>query len=415
MFEIALKISTCRICKSAKIETVIDFGELALTGVFLQDGSLVRNAPLVLVRCGNCGLVQLGHNYQQSDLYGESYGYESHLNKSMKEHLQQKARILEKKFLQGHENPVVVDIASNDGTLLAGYVDSGIKKIGIDPLIDVVSDCYPESALKIIDFFSSLAYWKNFELPANLVTSLSVIYDLNDPMNFAREVNEILIEGGIWHFEQSYLPTMITTTSYDTICHEHLLYLSLHDIQTILSQSGFQIHEVSLNSVNGGSIAVTAIKTSKSVEQDPFVAFLLNSERCEGITDGRSIFNFAKAYLRHSQELKELISEYRKLGCDVIGFGASTKGNVLLQAAGLDWRDIRAIGDVNSRKFGKTTPGSCIPIVAEDELISNSHEKTVAIVLPWHFREGLIRKLEPYLSKGGKLVFPLPQIEVVSN
>ena len=413
--EIALEITSCRICKSAEIKTVIDFGELALTGVFLEDGNSVRNAPLVLVRCGDCGLVQLGHNYQQSELYGESYGYESHLNKSMKDHLQQKARILEQKFLQVYQNPIVVDIASNDGTLLAGYMDSGIKKVGIDPLIDVVSDCYPDSALKINDFFSSWVYWKNLEIPANLITSLSVIYDLDDPMNFAREVNEILIEGGIWHFEQSYLPTMIMTTSYDTICHEHLLYLSLHDIQTILSQSGFQILEVSLNSVNGGSIAVTAIKTSKPIKQDPFVAFLLNSEACEGITDGSSIVNFSKAYLKHSQELKELISEYRKLGCDVIGFGASTKGNVLLQAAGIDSSDIRAIGDVNSRKFGKETPGSCIPIVPEDELISNSHEKTVAIVLPWHFREGLIRKLEPFLSKGGKLVFPLPQIEVVSN
>ena len=388
---------------------------MALTGVFLDNGNLVQNAPLLLVRCTKCGLVQLGHNYQQSELYGQSYGYESHLNKSMVDHLQQKARVLEKKYLHGKSDPVSVDIASNDGTLLAGYVDNRILKIGIDPLIDIVSDLYPPDTLKIRDFFSAAEYWKHCVKPASLVTSLSVIYDLDDPVSFAKEINKILDDDGVWHFEQSYLPMMIKTTSYDTICHEHLLYLSLHDIKKILSESGFQILDASVNQVNGGSIAITAIKTSRHIVEDPFVSLLLKSEVIDGIVNGTAIQTFRKAYLEHSHALKELISSYRNSGFDIIGFGASTKGNVLLQAAGLDFRDIRALGDVNFRKFGKETPGTCIPIVSENELIATSHALTVAIVLPWHFREGLIRKLESYLSKGGRLIFPLPYIEVVST
>jgi hypothetical protein len=396
------------------LSIVIDFGELALTGVFLEDGNKVQAEPLLLCRCGNCGLVQLGHNYSQLALYGDSYGYESHLNKTMVNHLQQKARVLEKKYLSHLTNPIVVDIASNDGTLLSGYKDSSITKIGIDPLLDIVSNCYPAETIKIGEFFSSSVYWSHLASPSNLVTSLSVLYDLNDPVSFAKQINEILIEGGIWHFEQSYLPLMIDATSYDTICHEHLLYLSLHDIQRILGLSGFRILDASINGVNGGSVAVTAIKTNKAIPLTPFVEFLLSSEIENGIVDGTKISKFAVDYLKHASDLNELVTQFKLSGADIIGFGASTKGNVLLQSAGLNFGVIRAIGDINTRKFGKQTPGSCIPIVPESELIDAAGDSTVAIVLPWHFREGLINSLETYLSKGGKLIFPLPRIEVVS-
>ena len=414
MSKIATKVLLCRVCGGSSLNVVVDFGELSLTGVFLEDGNEVQREPLVLCRCGDCGLVQLCHNYSQLALYGDSYGYESHLNKSMVSHLQQKARVLEKKYLAGITNPKVVDIASNDGTLLSGYLNSAITKIGIDPLLNIVSNCYPAEAIKIGEFFSSSVYWDHLAGPSNLVTSLSVLYDLNDPVSFAKQVNEILIEDGIWHFEQSYLPLMIEATSYDTICHEHLLYLSMHDIQRILDISGFRILDASINGINGGSVAVTAIKTNRAVPPTPFVDFLLSSEIENGIVDGTRIASFAINYLKHASALNNLINKYKLSGADIIGFGASTKGNVLLQTAGLNFEDIRAIGDINTRKFGKQTPGSCIPIVSEKELIDAAGDSTVAIVLPWHFREGFINSLETFLSKGGKLIFPLPRIEVVS-
>jgi hypothetical protein len=141
---------------------------------------------------------------------------------------------------------------------------------------------------------------------------------------------------------------------------------------------------------------------------------LLSSEIENGIVDGTKISKFAVDYLKHATDLNELVTQFKLSGADIIGFGASTKGNVLLQSAGLNYGVIRAIGDINTRKFGKQTPGSCIPIVSESELIDAAGDSTVAIVLPWHFREGLINSLETYLSKGGKLIFPLPRIEVVS-
>jgi hypothetical protein len=161
----------------------------------------------------------------------------------------------------------VVDIASNDGFLLQGYTVAG-SYVGIDPLLDNFSDYYPPAAIKIKDFFSSSTYFESTKTKAHLVTSLSVLYDINDPIQFATDVHSILEDEGIWHLEQSYVPLMVDTLSYDTICHEHLTYLRLKDIQEILTRTGFQIIDVSLNSINGGSIAVTAIKTKVANNND---------------------------------------------------------------------------------------------------------------------------------------------------
>jgi len=405
----------CRICKSVNFQEVIDFKEMALTGVFLELGSSVPIAPLRLVRCKSCNLVQLGNSYDPRVLYGESYGYESHLNSSMVHHLQQKARILEKRFLGSLENAIVLDIASNDGTLLSGYQGSQLTKVGIDPLINLVTDCYPSNSIKIPHFFSSAAYFNTLKMPANLITSLSVIYDLEDPVKFAAEVYEVLSDGGIWHFEQSYLPLMIETNSYDTICHEHLLYLTLSDINRILSEAKLQILDASINHINGGSIAVTAIKSTSRVTASPFVDHLLSEERTSGILDGSKVNSFAENFRDHASNLKNLLVKYKDLGFDLYGIGASTKGNVLLQAAGIDQDLILAVGEVNSRKFGKQTPGSSIPIVPEASVLTSPYENKLLLVLPWHFRENLLPKLEDFLGGGGKLLFPLPRIEIVSS
>ena len=406
-------LADCRICDSTQLETVMDFGNLALTGVFFDSGIEVDLAPMELGRCQDCGLVQLLHNYELESLYGTSYGYESHLNGSMRDHLSRKARMLEKRFLTDIAAPVVVDIAANDGFLLQGYSKVGTY-VGIDPLMENFSDFYPSEAIKIKDFFTRKTYFDSTELKAHLVTSLSVLYDINDPIQFAKDINSILLDEGIWHFEQSYLPLMVDTLSYDTICHEHLTYLRLTDINEILSKSGFQLLDVSLNSVNGGSIAVTAIKSKKHLEPNPFVNHLLRVEENNGFVSGKAIHDFATKAEQHRQDLRTLLSEFGFRGYTIVGLGASTKGNVLLQWLGLTRDEITSIGDINPRKHGKQCPGSGVPIVSEAEILAAANEKTIALVLPWHFREGITRNCEELLNKNGRLLFPLPRIEIVS-
>ena len=415
MSSLATVNKECRICRSSHLQNVIDFGDLALTGIFIENGADVPTAPLSLMQCNSCKLVQLGHSYDQKTLYGESYGYESHLNSSMVRHLKQKARVLESKYLKEINKPIVLDIASNDGTLLSGFTIPKIVKVGIDPIIEIVQDYYPEDAIRIPKFYSSEEYFKVIPKQANLVTSCSVIYDLEQPIEFARDIYRILEDNGIWHFEQSYLPLMIETNSYDTVCHEHLLYLSLHDIVKILESANFQIIDVSINGINGGSIAVSAIKSKKVVNPSPYVEYLLNLERLSGIKDGSRIKTFAKESSLHADQLASLLSDYRKKGFKIIGLGASTKGNVLLQWGEINRGLIDAIGDINPRKFGMQTPGTCIPIYSEESLLANPSKDTIALVLPWHFRENLLPRLEKFLSDGGNLLFPLPRIEMVSS
>ena len=411
---IAIKNFLCRICNSRDREEILNFGDMALTGVFTQNGAGVPEAPLCLIRCLDCGLVQLAHTYESSSLYGETYGYESHLNNGMALHLKRRAKILESKYLSQLPNPIIVDIASNDGTLLSGYENPNSKLVGIDPLISVVSDYYPVGATKIPHFFSASAYRERGLSKANLVTSMAVLYDLESPATFASDIYEILDEGGIWHFEQSYLPTMIKTLSYDTICHEHLLYLSLHDILRIAQESGFQLLDASLNSSNGGSISVTAIKSGLQIDSSPFVKYLLQKEISEGLADGSMIRDFALQAKEHKNQLRELIKNYQEAGFLINGLGASTKGNVLLQWLGLDSTVISSIGDVNPRKFGKQTPGTGILIVPEQIILQEANSKSLTLVLPWHFRDGIISKSTSLLERGGSLLFPLPQIEVVA-
>ena len=412
---VGTNIKSCRMCGLSDLSLLLDLGSLSLTGVFLSPTENDNRAELALGKCNNCNLVQLMHSYPSNLLYGSSYGYESHLNPSMVKHLSTKAKILQNKYIR-KKDAVIVDIASNDGTLLSAYSGDDLKLVGIDPLINTFSDLYPKSVLKIGDFFSAKSYWEKTSLSADLVTSLSVIYDLENPLSFARDVWEILSDQGIWHLEQSYLPSMVETTSYDTICHEHLLYLSLHDIKLLLEEAGFSIVDATLNSINGGSIAVTAKKTRLHVNSDPNIEFLLMREIEMGLTTGEMMEKFVSNSFSHKKNLVNLISAYRDAGYEIFGLGASTKGNVLLQWAGLDTTFIKSIGEINPKKFNKVTPGTRIPIVAEHEVLNiEVDSKRLSLVLPWHFKPVIMERAESYLSKGGKLLFPLPSIEVVGN
>ncbi len=415
MDPISKVIDACRLCGASNIEILLDFGNISLTGLFLKENEAVPKADLTLANCLNCNLVQLNHTYPKDILYGANYGYESHLNSAMLDHLHAKAKMLSKKYLETGEK-IVVDIASNDGSFLSGFEDSRIKKVAIDPILDNLTNHYPTNTIKISDFFSAEIYWKNMNKPASLVTSLSVLYDLDQPLLFAKDVYEILEENGIWHLEQSYLPSMVDTTSYDTVCHEHLLYLSMHNLKTILETTGFSIIEVSINDVNGGSIAVTAIKNKiLRVLDDPFVNFLLKQEVDNGYTTGRAMHQFTEKAFKHREDLVSLIHDYKQLGFDIFGLGASTKGNVLLQWAGIDNHIIESIGEINPRKFGKVTPGTNIKIIDESIILDKVAKQSgiISLVLPWHFRNGIISRSEKYLSNGGKLLFPLPKIQSV--
>ena len=240
-----------------------------------------------------------------------------------------------------------------------------------------------------------------------------MFYDLESPIDFARQIESVLAHDGIWHFEQSYMPSMLRTNSYDTICHEHLEYYSLGVVRKILDESGLKIVDVVMNSVNGGSFAVTAAKKDNAgIRQNHAVIdWLLDQEDRMGLNTPRPYREFEERVFRHREDLTRLIRSLNADGKKILGYGASTKGNVTLQFCGLNKEDIPAIAEVNVEKFGCFTPGTHIPIVSEEE--ARAMKPDYFLVLPWHFKEGILRREKEFLANGGRMIFPFPEIEIV--
>ena len=407
------EIEECRVSKSKNLVPVLSLGEQYLSGVFPSEkDNAVSKGPLDLVWCPDSGLLQLKQSYSLEEMYGDNYGYRSGLNQSMVDHLTKKAQYLEK--LCGlSSNDLVVDIGSNDATFLKAFDIKNITRVGVDPSGDKFRQYYPEDIELIDEFFPSSTFKKKYKnKKAKLITSISMFYDLEDPLDFIENINEILDDNGVWHFEQSYMPSMLRTGSYDTICHEHLEYYSLSVVKNMLELSGLIIIDVKFNDVNGGSFSVTAAKKTSSLKSDNvLISWLLMQEERMGLDTPRPYREFENRVYNHRKNLVDLICSLNADGKLIVGYGASTKGNILLQFCGLSEKEIPFIAEVNQDKFGKMTPGTNIPIISEEE--ARKMQPDYLFVLPWHFKNGIISKERAFISNGGKFIVPLPEIQII--
>jgi len=409
-----VEINACRVSGSKNLVTVLDLGHQALTGVFPSDSATpVTVGPLQLVWCPDSGLLQLKHSYAASEMYGDNYGYRSGLNQSMVAHLTDKVAYLER-MVAPRPGEVIVDIGSNDATTLKAYKSPGLERVGIDPTGRKFAEFYPADVRLVPDFFSADAYRSvQPNKPARIVTSIAMFYDLEAPIEFARQIESILADDGVWHFEQSYMPSMLRLNSYDTICHEHIEYYSLGVVKTILEAAGLRLLDVAMNGINGGSFAVTAAKSSnRSLKTNSAVVdWLLAQETRMGLATPKPYRDFEERVFRHRDDLTRLIRALNADGKRVLGYGASTKGNVVLQFCGLTAKDIPAIAEVNAEKFGRVTPGTHIPIVSEKDALAMKPD--YYLVLPWHFKDSILRREKEFLAQGGKFIFPFPEIEII--
>jgi len=408
------KIEQCRICGNTNLARVLDLGEQMLTGVFpAERGADVTVGPLCLVKCVGeqaCGLLQMEHSYSLGEMYGDNYGYRSGLNASMTAHLAAKVERI-RNLVHLKRGDLVVDIGANDGTTLGCYPEGlGLDLVGVDPTGTKFRQYYEPHIQLIPDFFSGALVEAKFPgRKARVVTSFSMFYDLEAPMDFMREIHRILADDGVWVFEQSYMPTMLATNSYDTVCHEHLEFYALKQIQWMAELIGFQIVDVEFNEVNGGSFSVTV---TKATDPSPTaaVAALLADERAAGFDSLEPFAAFAERVARSRDTLIGFIDRAHAEGKTVAALGASTKGNVLLQYCGLTPDRVLAVGEVNPEKFGRFTPGTWIPIVPERELLERRPD--YLIVLPWHFR-AFFERAPAFHDR--RLVFPLPELAVIGD
>jgi hypothetical protein len=414
------EIRACRVCDNTHLDPILHLGTQYLTGVFPKTIAASRRlskGPLELVRCAaqgdteSCGLLQLRHSYLAPEMYGDSYGYRSSLNRSMVEHLHGKVERLLHRVPVG-AGDCVLDIGSNDGTLLGAYPATAMR-IGMDPSAEKFRKYYPPGVHLITDFFSAERFFEAAAgRSAKIVTSIAMFYDLEHPMDFVHQVRKVLADDGIWVFEQSYMPAMLETGSYDTICHEHVEYYALAQIKWMLDRAGMRIIDVEMNTVNGGSFSVIAAKHAAShASNEGAIARILEAERAAGLDCAAPYERFLKLIVRHREELVDVVRGIKGRGQTILGYGASTKGNVILQYCGLTAADLPCIAEVNEDKFGAYTPGTDIPIVSERE--AKAMRPDFLLVLPWHFRDNILQREQSFIAGGGKLVFPLPSIQII--
>lgn len=407
------EIAACRMTGSDRLASILDLGTMPLTGVFPATPQVdVPGGPVELVLCLDGGLVQLRQSYDPSLMYGQNYGYRSGLNGAMVRHLTDITKALDRRCPTA-EGDVILDIGSNDGTLLGTYPRRGQFFLGMDPTVVKFGEFYPTHVRAVPSFFSEEEYRRHCgQRQASLVTSIAMLYDLDCPRAFMQQVANILAPEGLWYTEQSYLPAMLHQCAYDAICQEHLEYYGLTQLQWLAKQAGLRIIDAAQNDTNGGSIAVVFAHAESSHHgNSALVNLLLQQEADRGLGTPSAFMAFRVAVDCHRRELPAFIRALRADGKTVLGYGASTKGNVLLHACGLTVEDLPCIADVNVDKHGRVTPGTHIPIVSEAE--AHAMKPDYFLVMPWHFQSFIVERERAFLERGGKLIFPLPTINVV--
>jgi C-methyltransferase C-terminal domain/Methyltransferase domain/Putative zinc binding domain len=412
---------SCRACGSPALSPVTDLGEQYLQGSFVKPGKPYppdRRIPLTLVRCDPtrdehaCGLLQLLHSTPPRVLYS-SYWYRSGTNNTMQVHLKEIAAEATK--LVDRPGARALDIGSNDGTLLSAYPESYLR-VGIDPS-DIASETADDLTIVQDLFPSAELEARTGGAPFDIITSIAMFYDVEDPVRFVTEVKKMLTPTGIWIFEVAYMPTMLEQNAYDVICHEHLEYYSLGVLEYILERAGMRVFEASLNSINGGSIRCLATHSDNyagnTAEGSRQLDVLRQREFELELDTDRPYSAFQSRIDAHREELRALLRVIKQSGQSIHVYGASTKGNVLLQWCGIDHSIIDCAADRNEEKHGARTLGTDIPIVSEEE--SRAMKPDYYLVLPWHFREEFLERERETIQAGVKMIFPLPTIEVVSR
>ncbi len=416
---LAPKIARCRVCGNADLIPCIDIGEQYLSSVFPENLDYRENAvkyPLDLVMCRKyertCGLVQLGHRLDLTAMY-DAYPYTSSTNSSM-------ARILENVAESGKaqknvkSGDVILDIGGNDGTLLSFFRNEPFTLINIDPAKNVVSLLDSPNYISVRDFFSAGAFRLVSEKKAKLVFSIAMFYHLDDPLKLARDAAACLDDEGVWIIQMAYLPAMLRTNMYDNIVHEHAGYYATLHMQWLMEQAGLEVFDVMENDVYGGSFRVFVKK--KGCAKFPQTERLhanLRKEVEEGLYELSTYQQFMQRIEKTRSDLQALCKKIKAEGKTIWVYGASTKGNTILQYCGIGKNEIVAAADSNPFKHGKYIIGSDIPI--KDEAEMRAAKPDYLLSLPYSFTEGFMKREAGLMAQGTQFIVPLPEVQVIGG
>lgn len=413
-------IFSCRVCGRGGLVSILSLGEQYVSDFVSSEHEQGVKVPLELVLCeeksGGCGLLQLRHTTPPDIMYSH-YWYLSGINESMRLALADVADCAGK-AARLSPGDMVLDIGCNDGTLLRSYKAQDLELVGIDPAKNLPQHSSNGTSKIINDYFSAKAVQEYYpERKAKVITAIAMFYDLDDPNSFVKDVAGLLHPEGVFVIQMSYLPLMLRTNAFDNICHEHLEYYSLSSLQNLLSRHSLEAFDATLNDVNGGSFRVFCRFRRSGLRAPPGgegrVRKLLKEEKAMGL-DGRQPYEeFSKRVMEIKQKVTEFVMGEKAKGRRIFVYGASTKGNTLLQTFGMDCRLLEAAAERNPDKYGKKTIGTLIPIISEEE--ARKAKPDYFLVLPWHFIENFIKRERAYLEAGGRFIVPLPEFKVIGR
>ena len=409
-----MQIKYCRNCGNNKLISLFSLGKLSYSGKFPKSlKTNISKEEISLIMCSSCKLVQLNKNFNPKYLYGKDYGYRSGINKTMTEHLTNTAHILSKKA-KLKSNEYVLDIASNDGTLLNSYTTKNIVKVGIDPIIKKFSKFYKSNSYQIGNFFSynSIKNKKKIKKKFKIITALSVFYDLKNPNKFLNDVNKLIDKNkGIFLLEFADLLSIMKYKLFDTICHEHLEYYSAKVVIQMLKKNNLKVFDIHKNDINGGSVRFFICSNLANYKINKRnIKNYLNDEKKYKLEKKNSFITFFKSVSKLKIKTNNILKRIRSKNKIIHGYGASTKGNILLQYFGINTDQVSYIADRNPEKDGLYTPGTKIKIISEKK--SRNLKPDYYLVLPWHFKKEIIKREKKIIKEGTKFIFPLPKFEI---
>tara|TARA_Y100001958_G_C21226905_1_gene552400 strand:+ start:940 stop:2187 length:1248 start_codon:yes stop_codon:yes gene_type:complete len=414
MKKIYKKIKFCRICGNKNLLNLFDLNNQYIQGSFVKKNSpstYQKKIPLKLVLCKNCSLVQLQHTTNKEILY-KNYWYESGVNETMRNHLKNIVNIVckiknKKKLINA------LDIGCNDGTLLNFY-PKNVNRYGLDPS-QIITKIKDKNINTFRDYFPPKKNrFRNLKIKFDIITSIAMFYDLDNPNLFVKKIKSYLKNDGVWVFELSYLLDMLKLNSFDTICHEHLEYYSIYSLDYLMNKNGLKIFDVTRNKINGGSIrCFVTHKNYKFFDKKNLYIKLKKLKEYEKRIKIKTIKPYKKFFKKIvilKNKMKILLEKIKKQNKTIHIYGASTKGNTILQWYDIDNSNIKYAADRNKEKWGAHTIGSKINIISEKK--SKSMKPDYYLVLPWHFKKEFLKREKKFLHSGRKMIFPLPNIKI---
>lgn len=405
---------SCVNCKNKRLKKIVNLNKQPISSLFYdKPKKKLKLYPLDLYECQNCNLVQLIKLAPLKNMYGSTYGYRTSLSKLMIDHMSEKFKLILKKKIISKINDNILDIGCNDGTFLNFFAKKNYKNLyGIDPSAQKFLYNYNFKIKIVTDFFSKKRVENQFgNKKFELITSFAMFYDIEDPNSFCKDIYNLLHKNGIWILELSYLPSLIENLTYDQICHEHITYYSLNVFKKIAEKNNLKILDFRLNEINGGSIEIVCSKKESDYKiKEEKINKQLNLEFKINKTTYKNLNIRISNTSKNLSEFLQLLKRSKK---KVIGYGASTKGNILLNQIKANNNLLTFIADANPEKTGKFTPGTNIKIISKEKM--RKIKPDYLLVLIWSFRKEVIKQEMNYILNGGKLIFHLPVFHIIDK